>query len=352
MIPFLFSVSIVAAFFGGVIAFLAPCCVTVLLPAYFAYMFKRRSAILKMTFIFMLGIAIVLLPIALGLSALAQVFNQFHKEILYGGGIFLLILGVLSIMGKMLPIPHPTKVPAIQLGHVAPIFGLGVFSGFASACCVPVLAGVLTLTTLGGSFLAAFTIGWAYIFGLVFPLLLIALFWDRYKLEKKGIIAGKLLTFNAAGRTFYINSTNLASGVVLISVGIIILYLAFMNYMTLSPVNLQVAFTVFLQSAVSAILNATNSTLDAFIATGIFILVALLIWWSFKRETNVRSDTGNAVKVARAERDPVCGMKVDRKSNIKKTYGGKTYHFCSVACRNKFEAKPHKFTEVKHGKKH
>lgn len=349
MIPLLFSASIVAAFFGGIIAFLAPCCVTVLLPAYFAYTFKRKSAILKMTLIFMLGIAVVLLPIALGLSALGQIFNQFHREILYIGGIFLLILGALAILGKMLPMPHPVGAPAMRVGNASSIFGLGVFSGFASACCVPVLAGVLTLSALSGSFIQAFIVGWAYVFGLVFPLLLIAMLWDKYKLGKKSIIAGRKLTFNIGASKFSINSTNLASGVVLISVGILVLYLAFMDYMTFSPVNIQVAFTVFLQSIVNVILNSTNGIADVFIVLGIFIAVAFLIRLALKEVPHRKSKTkGTGIPV----KDPMCGMEVAQKSNIKATYGGKTYRFCSVMCRKEFEANPSKFIEVKHGKKH
>lgn len=349
MIPLLFSASIVASFFGGIIAFLAPCCITVLLPAYFAYTFKRKTAILKMTFIFMLGIAVVLLPIALGFSALGQIFNQFHREILYVGGVFLLILGVLAILGKMLPMPHPTKAPTTKLGHVSSIFGLGVFSGFASSCCVPVLAGVLTLTALSGSFFLAFIIGWVYIFGLVFPLLLIALLWDKYKLGKKGIIVGRKLAFNVGGHEFSINSTNLASGVVLISVGILVLYLAFMDYMTFTPVNIQVTFTAFLQSIVNSILNNTAGIADIFIALGIFIAVAFMIRRVLKKDPLNKSKIGRA---RMKEKDPVCGMEVGQKSNVKVVYRGETYHFCSAACKKEFGAKPSKFIDVKHGKKH
>jgi Cu+-exporting ATPase len=38
--------------------------------------------------------------------------------------------------------------------------------------------------------------------------------------------------------------------------------------------------------------------------------------------------------------DPVCGMKVDANSPIQATVDGHTYHFCSEACRTRFEASP------------
>lgn len=40
------------------------------------------------------------------------------------------------------------------------------------------------------------------------------------------------------------------------------------------------------------------------------------------------------------ERDPVCGMAVDSASPYSVTHNGHTHHFCSEACRDKFEAQP------------
>jgi YHS domain-containing protein len=43
-------------------------------------------------------------------------------------------------------------------------------------------------------------------------------------------------------------------------------------------------------------------------------------------------------------KDPVCGMTVDReKSSAASAYRGKTYHFCSTSCRDKFEQAPEKY---------
>ena len=43
-------------------------------------------------------------------------------------------------------------------------------------------------------------------------------------------------------------------------------------------------------------------------------------------------------------KDPVCGMSVDpQKSTAASAYRGKTYHFCSTSCRDKFEQAPEKY---------
>jgi YHS domain-containing protein len=44
------------------------------------------------------------------------------------------------------------------------------------------------------------------------------------------------------------------------------------------------------------------------------------------------------------KRDQVCGMDVDERTAAAKTeYAGDTYYFCSVACRDKFEADPERY---------
>jgi YHS domain-containing protein len=44
--------------------------------------------------------------------------------------------------------------------------------------------------------------------------------------------------------------------------------------------------------------------------------------------------------------DPVCGMNVDEKKAASKyEYGGKTYYFCAVGCKEKFARAPEKFVK-------
>ena len=43
-------------------------------------------------------------------------------------------------------------------------------------------------------------------------------------------------------------------------------------------------------------------------------------------------------------KDPVCGMDIDPKNAAAtEEYQGKTYHFCSAACHDKFKAEPQKY---------
>jgi cytochrome c biogenesis protein CcdA len=67
----LFGTALLVSFLGGVVALLAPCCVSVMLPAYFATGFGRRSGIAAATGVFAAGVATLIVPIGLGASALS-----------------------------------------------------------------------------------------------------------------------------------------------------------------------------------------------------------------------------------------------------------------------------------------
>ena len=67
--------------------------------------------------------------------------------------------------------------------------------------------------------------------------------------------------------------------------------------------------------------------------------------WNFARAYRViRRVTRLACKEAQMERDPVCGMEVEATATAPTAeYGGRTYYFCSEACRQQFEEAPHQY---------
>ncbi|MGQ9780900.1 MAG: YHS domain-containing protein [Nitrososphaeria archaeon] len=47
-------------------------------------------------------------------------------------------------------------------------------------------------------------------------------------------------------------------------------------------------------------------------------------------------------------RDVICNMMVDEKTaKWKSEYKGKTYYFCALACKQKFDRSPEKYIETK-----
>ena len=99
--------TVLAAFLGGVVALLAPCCVSVMLPAYFATGFKRRTGITAATGAFAAGVATLIVPIGLGASAVSAALPAHHVLIFSIGGAAMLAGGAAVLGGwkPMLPMP-------------------------------------------------------------------------------------------------------------------------------------------------------------------------------------------------------------------------------------------------------
>lgn len=280
MILEFFAASILAAFLSGAVAFFAPCCITFLLPAYFAFALKEKKQILKMTLIFTLGLATILIPIGLGLAWLGQLATQFHREIFIAGGLFMLLLGIFTLAGRTLSMPFKPKTPGMEKMDAITVYQLGLFSGFASSCCLPVLAGVLTLSLISASFVQAFFLGWAYVLGMVIPLVLLALLWDKYKLAENPIIKGKTFNLHLSGKSIELHSTSILSGTILTIIGTFTLIAAFTNKITAATAE-QIAFAMWLQSLQGKALQTAKIVPDWIF----FILLIIATVYLYRRAT-------------------------------------------------------------------
>lgn len=270
----LFETSIIASFLGGMLALFAPCCITFMLPAYFAYTFKQKKAILLMTFVFFLGVAAILVPIGLGISFLSQLFKGYHTQVFYMGGILMILLAFLSFSGKKFNPPFKTA-PLLKKHDVLSVFGLGLFSGLASSCCAPVLAGVLTLTALSAGTFQALILSLVYVFGMVFPLFILAYFWESFNWSENRLVRGVTFRFKLAGNQFIIHSTNIITGAVFLIIGIYVLYLAAMNKVTsVSPS--QTLFIAKMTLIQKKILALTNTIPDWIFLMLILLFIAFL----------------------------------------------------------------------------
>src|SRR5439155_24806024 len=160
----LFGTALLTSFLGGVVALLAPCCVSVMLPAYFATGFSRRSGIVAATGAFAAGVATLIVPVGLGASAISAALPAHHLLIFSIGGAAMLAGGAAVLAGWKPVLPMPSLRSPSGHGYGA-AYGLGLFSGIASACCAPVLAGVVVLTGSAASFGAALAVSLTYVAG-------------------------------------------------------------------------------------------------------------------------------------------------------------------------------------------
>jgi cytochrome c biogenesis protein CcdA len=228
--------SVLAAFFAGGVALFAPCCIVFLAPSYMAVAVKnRRWRLLPLTFVFAAGLALVLVPITLGMSLVASTIANYHAPLYYAGGVLMLALAALSLSGRMVSLPAFLRAPDTTRGDSASFFALGVFSGIASSCCAPVLAGVMTLSALSGSAVGGITLGLAYTFGMVFPLFVMALLWDRFKLGERRFLQARTVRIRVAGKVLATNTVNIAVAAAFAAMGGFVIYLANTGQMTGGP---------------------------------------------------------------------------------------------------------------------
>lgn len=224
------SISLITAFAGGMVALFAPCCITYLLPSYLATIFRSREKVVWMTIIFGLGIATILVPTALGIRAIGAIFQEYHTQTYVIGGAFMILLGLSELTGRKITIPmiHLT-IDLTKRNDPWSVYVMGVFSGITSSCCTPVLAGILTLSFLSPSFFWAGLAGIFYVFGMVVPLVLMALLLEKVNWSKLPQFKNK--TMRIAGK--HVLATDAVAGLLFILVGITFTVLALTGNITM-----------------------------------------------------------------------------------------------------------------------
>jgi hypothetical protein len=95
----LVGTTLLASFLGGVVALLAPCCVSVMLPAYLATGFRHRGGVVPATLVFGAGVATLILPIGLGATALSRLLFGGHLWVFSIGGVLMIAAGVAVLAG-------------------------------------------------------------------------------------------------------------------------------------------------------------------------------------------------------------------------------------------------------------
>lgn len=274
MDPLLGPASLAAAFFGGMLALLAPCCLTFLLPSYLAAGIQHgRWQLLRMTLTFAAGLAAVLLPVTWSIAGLAQIIPQFHREFFFLGGALLLVLGGLSLRGGWsLPVPWAPRIGPPGSGSV---FALGAFSGIASSCCAPVLAGVLALGVTTTTWWMAIAIGVIYVFGMVFPLLLVALFGQRLDLLSHPALRARLLTWRMLGHSWSTTTTNLLSAALLWSMGVLVLWVGWAGETSYSPDMLKGIYS-WLRDAFASLTNWLGVLSPLVVVAAVLLIIVLI----------------------------------------------------------------------------
>ena len=284
----LVSASFIASFFAGVAALFAPCCVTVLLPTYFASIFKQRSTVFLMTFIYFLGLLAVFMPIGLGVSAITQVFSTYHNVIFTAGSLFLIFLGLTLILGVQFSFPAFVH-PQLKNSGLLSVFVLGVFSGIATTCCAPVLAGVLALAALPASFLLGGAYTLAYVLGMVIPLFVLSMVLDKSKFTQQFFTFRKTVSYSVLGKKIRLTLSNLFSGLMFLMLGAIIFYLASTNNL-ITHASYQLSINIYLTKFIKLIGSYTKIIPEPVWAIIFFLIFLVITFKSLKELLKVRKN--------------------------------------------------------------
>ena len=296
-----YSSSLAAAFIGGVLALFAPCCVVSLLPTFVGAALERgRLRLPAMAAIFAAGIAAVMLPIVLGVGLLGQVLAAQHRVIFFVVGLFLVLLALQVLSGRPWSLPFPMLRLRVSGSTPGGIFAMGLTAGVASSCCAPVLAGVVALSALTSSLTGALGLGLAYVFGMVFPLLIAVLLWDRVHPDSRGFA---LRTRRIRIRGWSLPWTDAVAAVMFLIIGILALLIAYTGQSTYLPGWLEVwnHWATGLAGNFSVWLGGMPTAIQA-IALGLLAMaVVTALYRSWKLGSAPRPDSTDAAEPAESE---------------------------------------------------
>jgi cytochrome c biogenesis protein CcdA len=242
-----------------------------MLPAYFSSAFQNRRALVTMTFLFAAGVATVILPIAVGAVFLQRLFVSEHTAIYTTAGVLLLILAGYILGGGRLHLPMPGRRASGRTGPLS-VYSLGIFSGVTSSCCAPVLAGVIALSGVAGSFGAAAGLGSAYVFGMVAPLFVISLLWERLDLRSSRLFRPRSLSWRLGPVRRTIGATTLASGILLALMGAATVYIGLFRDSMPSPRGWQASLSATLQHYGAKVTGAL-SFVPGWVAAALLVLI-------------------------------------------------------------------------------
>jgi cytochrome c-type biogenesis protein len=212
------------AFLAGVLSFLSPCTLPIL-PAYFAFTFQAgKRGVFMMSVAFFFGLATTITLLGASATALSALIFDNRTALTFWGGVVIIIFGVMGMLGKGFAGPQIQERPA------ATIFGSYLYGAtFAlgwTACVGPILGALLTLlaTTSGVAILQGAVLAFIYSLGLGTPLILLSTFFNRLGSGSSfwKMIRGRGFEVSLFGRSLYLHSTSLISGLLMVLMGVLL----------------------------------------------------------------------------------------------------------------------------------
>ena len=206
------NLSFIIAFLVGILTILTPCSLAIL-PAFFAYTFREKNKITKMTLTFFLGFVPVFIIFGLLAAFLGKsiaMLQQNSRIFIIIAGFIIIGLGLMALFGKGFSgIKIRKKTDKDMFGIF--LFGVLFALGF-TACIGPILVGILLIAGILQNYFYAGILMLFYSLGLFVPLFLISVFFDKYNFPA---------FINKINKRLGFSITNLIAGLLLIIIGLV-----------------------------------------------------------------------------------------------------------------------------------
>lgn len=272
------KISFIIAFLGGVFSLISPC-VLPILPAFFAYAFKEKKDLIKMTTMFFLGAALIFVLMGIAASFIGNVLDKNRQVLTVVAGFLLIVFGSMTILGKGFTF---FKMKGFKPKHdTLGIFLFGVLFSIGFTPCVgPILSGILVMAASIQNYLHSGILLLTYSIGLLLPMFIMAFLYDKYKLSEKSWVKGKDFQVGS----FHINTNKLIAGILLIIMGVIfIIYKSTSIVNTIDPLNTK---DYFYSTQRDAIAWDFPKTLGNILGLIVIIIFSLFLWKSWKKRSN------------------------------------------------------------------
>ena len=216
------SITFLIAFLAGIISFTSPCGFA-LFPTYFAIAFKDKKKSMLMAVAFSLGMLVAFTIFGILAGILGNFLNQYKLLFATLSGYLLVLFGIMLLFNIGFSIFNFRLDNYSKKG----IFGIalvGFLFGTAWTPCVgPILVGILVLAANSSSIFMGTLSMIFYGLGVIVPLLIISYLADKYNFSGKNFFFRKFFSFKVFNKHFEIHSYNMAGGLLLIFMGILII---------------------------------------------------------------------------------------------------------------------------------
>ncbi|MGE2690577.1 cytochrome c biogenesis CcdA family protein [Mycolicibacterium pulveris] len=209
------GIGFLGAFLGGLAALLSPCS-ALLLPSFFAYAFDRVQLLMRRTFVFWIGLCLVLMPMGAGLGVVGSAVTRYRTEVTLIGGLVLVGFGLMTLLGKGFQVPGIQRLTnRINVSSTLSVLALGAVYALAGFCAGPLLGAVLTMSAMGADPVYGAVLMAVYALGMAAPLFLLARLWDRFRLSERTALRGRPVRLGPVQT----HTTSLIAGLILIAIG-------------------------------------------------------------------------------------------------------------------------------------